>query len=235
MEHTKILIIEDEDEIRQFIKIILKRNNYDVEECTKGQVGINLIKVYNPDIVLLDIMLPDIDGFETCKRIREISEEIVVIMLTAKKEDMDRIMGFEVGADDYVVKPFNPMELLARIRAIMKRVQRTNNDSNIIKVGSLKLDLSSLSFYKNNKSIELTQREFKLMQVFLQNEGKALSRDELLNLAWGIDFYGDFKTVDVHVRRLREKIEENPSEPKYIQTIWGVGYCFRGEKDEKEC
>lgn len=234
MEAIKVLLVEDEVEIRQFTKIILKRNNFEVSECDNGEEAVKLVKSYNPNIVLLDVMLPGIDGFETCRRIREISEEIVVIMLTARREDMDRIMGFEFGADDYIVKPFNPMELLARIKAIMKRVQKTNKKSSIIKFGSLKLDLDSLSFYKNDIVIDLTQRELKLLQTLFENENKALSRDELLDLAWGRDFYGDFKTVDVHIRRLREKIEDNPSNPKYIQTIWGVGYCFRGDKNEKE-
>lgn len=175
-------------------------------------------------------MLPGMDGFEVCRRLRAESPGTAVIMLTARGQDMDKVMGLELGADDYVVKPFNPLELVARIRAVLRRMQTTPPESSqIICRGPFRLDGKAQRIYKNDQELDLTPREFCLMKIFLANGNRALSRDRLLNLAWGEDFVGDPKTVDVHIRRLREKIEDNPSKPAYIETVWGIGYRWREE------
>ncbi|MCY6355922.1 response regulator transcription factor [Clostridium sp. ZS2-4] len=228
VENKKILVVEDEEAIRSFIKINLIRNKFEVLEADSGEKALDIVKETELDLIILDIMLPGIDGFQVCRRIREINEEIAIVMLTAKTQDMDKIMGFEFGADDYVVKPFNPLELVARIKAIFKRICKNKEEIKEIEKGIFKLDLDRKIFYKDNKPIELTYREFNVMKIFMEKENKALSRDELLNLAWGEDFFGDVKTVDVHIRRIREKIEKNPSKPQFIRTIWGYGYSFKG-------
>jgi DNA-binding response OmpR family regulator len=182
-----------------------------------------------PDLMVLDIMLPDIDGFEVCSSIREKYPNVFIIILTARSGDMDKIMGLELGADDYMVKPFNPLELAARIRAVLRRSRPVQLEGeNKTCCGDLELDIDAQKVFRKGMEVEMTPREFELMKVFMENSGKALSRDELLNLAWGQDFIGDYKTVDVHVRRLREKIEDDSSNPEYIQTVWGLGYRFKG-------
>ncbi|MCY6960643.1 response regulator transcription factor [Clostridium brassicae] len=228
LDNKRILIVEDEESIRSFVKINLLRNKCNVLEADRGEVALDIIKKNQLDLIILDIMLPGIDGFEVCRLIREMNEDISIIMLTAKTQDMDKIMGFEFGADDYLVKPFNPLELIARIKAIFKRVDKNEKKSHVIEKGIFKLDSDTKTFYKNNEPIELTYREFSVMNVFMKNENRVLTRDELLNLAWGEDFFCDIKTVDVHVRRIREKIEDVPSKPKYIKTVWGYGYTFKG-------
>jgi len=224
-ERIRVLIVEDEVSIRKFININLRRNGFEVLEAGSGEKAFELIKTCKPDIMVLDIMLPGIDGFEVCKRVREDMPDIIVIMLTAKAQDTDKIMGLELGADDYMVKPFNPLELVARIRSILRRTKHSKKDeAGSISFKNLLLDLESHKFFKSNKEIELTPTEFAILKVFLNSFGKALSRDELLNSVWGENYFGDLKTVDVYIRRLREKIEDNPSEPQFIETVWGVGY-----------
>lgn len=174
-------------------------------------------------------MLPGMNGFEVCQKLRESFPRMGIIMLTAKGEDMDKIMGLQFGADDYVLKPFNPLEITLRVKALIRRLEGINeeNNSDCIEVDNFKLDLYSQSLYKENVEIDVTPKEFLLMKIFMQNPGKAFTRDELLNLVWGIDFFGDPKIVDVNIRRLRSKIEENSSKPKYIETVWGTGYRWK--------
>lgn len=227
--NIKVLIVEDEASIRRFISINLVRSNFEVIEADTGELGVKLVKEQKPDVVVLDIMLPGIDGYKVCEEIRKIIPDLIIIMLTAKSQDMDKIMGLELGADDYMVKPFNPLELVARIRAILRRVKKDDN-SGLIKIKNISINLNSQKFYKNEKEIELTPTEFSIMKLFMKNPEKAFSRNEILNLIWGEDYFGDLKTVDVHIRRLREKIEDDASDPRIIETIWGTGYRLRGDE-----
>ncbi|WP_047154757.1 response regulator transcription factor [Aneurinibacillus tyrosinisolvens] len=227
---TKILIVEDESSIRGFITINLKRNHFEVIEAATGEDGLEKVKSEKPDLVVLDVMLPGMDGYEVCRRLREEFPHIAVIMLTARGQDMDKLMGLELGADDYIVKPFNPLELAARIRAVLRRMNvpaSKREKTNAFQTGPFLLDISAQRLLKNGSEIELTPREFDLMKMFMENANRALNRDEILNMAWGVDFIGDPKTVDVHIRRLREKIENYPSKPDFIETVWGFGYCWR--------
>ncbi len=223
---SKVLIIEDEENIRKFIKINLERNNFEVIETGTGEEAIRILSENEVDVMLLDVMLPGIDGFKVCSSVREKYPDMAIIMLTAKGQDMDKVMGLEIGADDYVVKPFNPLELMARIRTILRRTKK-QEATNEIDIDGLLLDINGQKFYKNKVQIELTNRELALIKVLMENPGRAFDRDELLNLAWGKDFYGDVKTVDVHIRRLREKIENDSKNPEFIETVWGYGYRFK--------
>ena len=223
----KILLVEDEESIRGFLRINFQRENFQVIECESGEEGVRKALIEKPDIAILDVMLPGMNGFEVCQKLRESFPRMGIIMLTAKGEDMDKIMGLQFGADDYVLKPFNPLEITLRVKALIRRLEGINeeNNSDCIEVDNFKLDSQSL--YKENVEIDVTPKEFLLMKIFMQNPGKAFTRDELLNLVWGIDFFGDPKIVDVNIRRLRSKIEENSSKPKYIETVWGTGYRWK--------
>ena len=227
---TRVMIVEDEASIRKFIAINLNRSGFEVLEVESGEKALKQFKDFMPQVVVLDVMLPGIDGFEVCQRLREIQPQVIIIMLTARGQDMDKIMGLEIGADDYMVKPFNPLELIARIRANLRKADNikltTGSD---LSYKELKLDISAQRFYKGEEEIELTPTEFTIMKVLIKDPGKAFSRDELLNTVWGKNYYGDMKTVDVHIRRIREKVEDDPSDPKFIETVWGVGYRLRGE------
>lgn len=227
--NKKVLVVEDESNIRSFITVNLDITNFDVKEASSSEEALKICENYVPDVAVLDIILPGMDGYELCKILRDKFPNMAIIMLTAKAQDMDKIIGLDLGADDYMIKPFNPMELVSRIRAILRRINRYHDDksrNDIIKYKTLTLNLSSQNLFKNDQEIPLTQREYCLIKVFMENQNKAFSRDELLNMAWGQDYLGDYKTVDVHVRRLREKIEDNPSNPEFIKTIWGYGYKF---------
>ncbi|MEA4848774.1 MAG: response regulator transcription factor [Clostridiaceae bacterium] len=226
---TKVMIVEDESSIRRFIAINLNRSGFEVLEVGSGEDALELFKVFMPAVVVLDVMLPGIDGFEVCQRLRGIMPAVVIIMLTAKGQDMDKIMGLEIGADDYMVKPFNPLELIARIRANLRKADNAKamTDS-CLSYLDLKLDTAAQRFYKGKAEIELTPTEFTIMKALMMYPGKAFSRDELLNAVWGKNYFGDMKTVDVHIRRIREKIEEDPSRPQLIETVWGIGYRLRG-------
>ena len=225
----KILLVEDEESIRGFLRINFQRENFQVIECESGEEGVRKALIEKPDIAILDVMLPGMNGFEVCQKLRESFPRMGIIMLTAKGEDMDKIMGLQFGADDYVLKPFNPLEITLRVKALIRRLEGINeeNNSDCIEVDNFKLDLYSQSLYKENVEIDVTPKEFLLMKIFMQNPGKAFTRDELLNLVWGIDFFEDPKIVDVNIRRLRSKIEENSSKPKYIETVWGTGYRWK--------
>ncbi|ACA56298.1 response regulator transcription factor [Clostridium botulinum] len=224
----KILIVEDEISIRGFVKVNLKMNNFDVIEAETGEEGIEKARKHKPEVVVLDIMLPGVDGLEVCKTLRQEFPNMGIIMLTAKSQDIDKVSGLEYGADDYIIKPFNPLELTLRIKAILRRVNAVKeSDDNIITGGPFKIDLYSKKIYKNEEEIDITPTEYLLMKIFIENPGKAFNRDELLDLVWGYDFMGDSKIVDVNIRRLRSKIEETPSEPKFIKTVWGTGYRWQ--------
>jgi Response regulators consisting of a CheY-like receiver domain and a winged-helix DNA-binding domain len=224
-----ILVVEDEESIRKFISINLKRDGFIAYEAKSGEEALKLMKGFTPDVIVLDIMLPGIDGYRVCSLIRQEHPGVVIIMLTAKSQDMDKIMGLELGADDYMVKPFNPLELSARIRAALRRTKGRNTED-VIESGRIRIDINAQRVYKDGIEIEFTPREFALLKVFAENPGKALSRDDLLDLAWGGDFFGDYKTVDVHIRRLREKVEDDPSNPRLLSTVWGFGYRYQEVK-----
>ncbi|EFI42212.1 MULTISPECIES: response regulator transcription factor [Peptoniphilus] len=227
---TKILLVEDEDAIRKFVKINLEREGYDVYEAPTGEDGVAIAREVHPEIVVLDVMLPGIDGFEVCRILRGEFPELGIVMLTAKTEDYDKIMGLQYGTDDYLTKPFNPTELTLRIKSLERRLEpEEHTNKNLIIFPPFKLDTYSRKFYKGDEELELTPTEYQIMKNFMQNPGKALNRDEILNLVWGEDFVGDSKIVDVNIRRLRSKIEENAAKPKFIETVWGLGYRWHIE------
>ncbi len=225
----KVLVVDDEKLIVKGIKFSLEQDGLEVDCAYDGEEAVNLAKQTEYDIVLLDVMLPVYDGFEVLSRIREFSS-MPVIMLTAKGEDMDKILGLEYGADDYITKPFNILEVKARIKAIMRRIRKSasaKQDNKMIIKGELSLDVEGRNVKIGDKEINLTAKEFDLLELLLTNPNKVYSREKLLSIVWGYEYPGDVRTVDVHIRRLREKIESNPSEPKYVFTKWGVGYFFK--------
>ena len=225
----KILIAEDEDAIREFVVINMRRAGYEVTEADCGERAMEVFDSAggNFDIVLLDVMMPGIDGFEVCKQIRAASPSIGIIMLSAKTQEMDKVSGLMLGADDYIAKPFSPTELLARVDAVYRRVnmaQTSAAPSTEIVSGDFVLNVKSRSLTKGSKPIDLTQMEFQIMEFFISNPNVAMERSQILSHVWGEDYYGDVKIVDVNIRRLRMKIEADPSKPKHILTIWGYGY-----------
>ncbi|GIO66518.1 response regulator transcription factor [Paenibacillus sp. JTLBN-2024] len=229
---SKVLILEDEDSIRGFTVINLKRNGFEVLEATNGNEALDiLLNTPDIDIALLDVMVPGIDGFEVCRRIRETNQRLGIIFLTAKVQEQDKVYALSVGADDHVSKPFSPTELIARIQSLLRRVNihRETSAKVTFQSGPFSLDLISKQFRKNGHTIELTPTEFSLVQFFLEKENTPLSRDVLLDHVWGKDYMGDPKIVDVNIRRLRQKIEDNPSEPEFLQTVWGHGYKWKGQ------
>jgi len=230
---TKILVVEDESSIRRFITLNLEMAGFDVFEAASGEAALSAISASIPDVVVLDLMLPGIDGFSVCRSIRENEKQPLIIMLTAKGQDTDKILGLELGADDYMVKPFNPYELIARIKAMLRRRGQFDSGSKILSFGKLKLDVTANKLFKNDTYVELTPTEYSLLKMFMENPEKALKRDDMLDAVWGEDFFGDTKTLDVHIRRLREKIEDNPSNPDHIITVWGSGYRWQAEPDRR--
>lgn len=224
----KILVVDDEKLLVKGIKFNLESEGYEVDACYDGEAGVEMARSGNYDLILLDLMMPKVDGLEACMKIREFST-VPIIMLTAKSEDSDKIIGFECGADDYITKPFNILELKARIRALLRRASIQNvqeKQSSRLSRGHITLDVERRLAYKNDKPVELTVKEFDVMELLMRNPGKVYSRENLLNTVWGVDYMGDVRTVDVHIRRLREKLELNPASPEYICTKWGVGYYF---------
>ena len=226
----RVLVVDDEKLIVKGIRFSLEQDGMEVDCAYDGEEALKLAKENAYDIILLDIMLPKHDGFEVCQQIREYSD-VPIVMLTAKGDDMDKILGLEYGADDYITKPFNILEVKARIKAIMRRTSKRDkgqsNDKVIIK-GEMKIDCESRRVMIGDKEINLTAKEFDLLELLAMNPNKVYSRENLFNIVWGYEYPGDARTVDVHIRRLREKIETNPSDPKYVYTKWGVGYYFRG-------
>ncbi|MCR5624206.1 MAG: response regulator transcription factor [Lachnospiraceae bacterium] len=225
----KVLVVDDEKLIVKGIVFSLKQDDMDVDTAYDGKEALDKIKENNYDIILLDLMLPELNGFEVCQAVREFSD-VPIIMLTAKGDDMNKILGLEYGADDYITKPFNILEVKARIKAILRRnhsAQEKPQNDNILTCGRLKIDRSSRRTYIDDAEINLTAKEFDLIELLMTNPEKVYSRDDLLNIVWGYDYPGDVRTVDVHIRRLREKIEKNPGSPDFIHTKWGVGYYFQ--------
>lgn len=230
MNKVKILVAEDEAPIREFIVINLLRSGYDVVEAFDGQDAFEKYQLESDSIkiAVLDIMMPRMDGLELCKKLRNMSNNIGIVMLTAKTQEMDKVTGLLLGADDYITKPFSPSEFTARVDALARRVSAVknidSNDDNIIVTGPFKLDCKSRSLTKNDIYIDITQVEFQILEYFFKNQGTALSRTDILNYVWGSDYYGEEKIVDVNIRRVRKKIEDDPSNPKHLLTIWGLGY-----------
>lgn len=226
----KILVVDDEKLIVKGIRFSLEQDGMEVDCAYDGEEAFQKAKEQKYDLILLDVMLPKYTGFEVCQMIREFSD-VPVIMLTAKGDDMDKILGLEYGADDYITKPFNILEVKARIKAILRRAGKQKaekENDNIILKHDMRIDRQSRRVYVGEKEINLTAKELDLLELLAMNPDKVYSREELLNIVWGYEYPGDARTVDVHVRRLREKVEPNPSEPMYVYTKWGVGYYFRG-------
>lgn len=224
----KVLVVDDEKLIVKGIRFSLEQDGMEVDCAYDGEEALNMAKANEYDMILLDIMLPKMDGFEVCQAIREFSD-MPIVMLTAKGDDMDKILGLDYGADDYITKPFNILEVKARIKAIMRRTagpREKKEVSSIVEKGDLRLDCDSRRLFISGREVNLTAKEFDLLELLVKNENKVYSRKICSNLVWGKDYPGDVRTVDVHVRRLREKIETNPSEPKYVHTKWGVGYYY---------
>ena len=225
----KVLVVDDEKLIVKGIRFSLEQDGMEVECAYDGEEALRMAGEKEYDLILLDIMLPKIDGFEVCQHIREFSS-VPIVMLTAKGDDMDKILGLEYGADDYITKPFNILEVKARIKAIMRRTSSSKpkaEKSSVIENGDIRMDCESRRLFVKEKESNLTAKEFDLLELLVTNPNKVYSRERLLNLVWGYEYPGDVRTVDVHVRRMREKIESNPSEPKYLHTKWGVGYYYQ--------
>ncbi len=225
----KILVVDDEKLLVKGIKFNLENEGYQVECAYDGASAVELARGGNFDLIILDLMMPEIDGLEACVKIREFSS-VPIIMLTARSEDTDKIIGFECGADDYITKPFNILELKARIRALLRRASgsvQTKQQSRIT-VGGLTLDMEQRVAIRDGETVELTAKEYDLIELLMKNPRRVYSRENLMNVVWGYSYTGDYRTVDVHIRRLREKLERTPAEPEYIMTKWGVGYYFKG-------
>ncbi|MCD8088661.1 MAG: response regulator transcription factor [Oscillospiraceae bacterium] len=228
----KILVVDDEELLVKGIKFNLENDGYQVDVCYDGQTAVEMARTGSYGLILLDLMMPKLDGLSACMMIREFST-VPIIMLTAKSEDTDKLIGFEYGADDYITKPFNILELKARVRALLRRTGSQTDaaaSAGRITRGPITIDTERRSAEVNGKSVELTVKEFDLVELLMRTPGKVYSRENLLDLIWGYDYQGDIRTVDVHIRRLREKLEENPAKPECIITKWGVGYYFKEEK-----
>ncbi len=227
----KILVVDDEKLLVKGIKFNLEHEGYEVDGCHDGGEGVAKARETAYDLIVLDLMMPGVDGLEACKQIREFSG-VPIIMLTARDEDTDKLIGFEFGADDYITKPFNILELKARIRAILRRVgaAQTLGRDERLRSGHIVLNPAGREVTSNGQTAELTAKEFDLLELLMRNPGRVYSRENLLNIVWGFEFPGDIRTVDVHIRHLREKLEINPARPEYILTKWSVGYYFRGDR-----
>ena len=226
----KVLVVDDEKLIVKGVRFSLEQDGMEVDCAYDGEEALEKIRANTYDIILLDIMLPKLDGFQVCQQVREFSD-VPILMLTAKGDDMDKILGLEYGADDYITKPFNILEVKARIKAITRRTGKAakqKKDDSVINVLDMTLDTDSKRLHIAGKEINLTSKEFDVLELLVKNPDKVYSREKLLGIVWGSQYPGDVRTVDVHIRRLREKIEANPSEPKYVHTKWGVGYYFKG-------
>lgn len=223
----KILVVDDEELLVKGIRFNLQNDGYEVITGCDGIEALQLAQTQQPDLIILDIMMPNMDGLQACAKIREFSD-VPIIMLTAKTEDIDKLMGFEQGADDYLTKPFNILELKARVRALLRRTasQSPNNASELI-IGTIRLDLNARNAYRSGHLVELTAKEFDVIEFLMRNPNRVYSRESLLDTIWAYEYRSDIRTVDVHIRRLREKLEENPADPQHIITKWGVGYYFR--------
>ena len=225
----KILVVDDEALLVKGIRFNLQNEGYEVITGSDGLDAVRLVQEQNPDLLVLDVMMPHMDGLTACGKIREFSD-IPIILLTAKAEDMDKLIGFDHGADDYLTKPFNILELKARIRALLRRSRisgGTSSPGNTLSIGSITLDLDARNAYRSGVLADLTAKEFDVVEFLMRNPNRVYSREALLDTIWAYEYRSDIRTVDVHIRRLREKLEDNPAEPKYILTKWGVGYYFK--------
>ena len=224
----RILVVDDEKLLVKGIKFNLENEGYQVDTAYDGEEAVEKAKAGGYDLIMLDVMMPKMDGLRACQLIREFST-VPIIMLTAKSEDVDKIIGFESGADDYITKPFNILEVKARVRALLRRASiSTNADSgSVIKAGHIEVDTKKRIALKDGVPVVLTSKEYDLIELFIKNPGRVYSRENLLNIVWGVDYQGDIRTVDVHVHRIRDKLEANPAEPVQIMTKWGVGYYFK--------
>ncbi len=225
---ANILVLEDQKEIREFVVINIKRHGHIVFEASSGEEALRIFDKNSIDIAVLDVMLPGMNGFEVCKRMRAKNKYIGIIMLTAKSQEDDKLTGLMSGADDYMVKPFSPKELMARMDSLLRRVNLIKEDkAEVFEGGEYKIDFEARQVFKNGEEIDLTQIEFAIISLLTKNAGKSLSREEILDNVWGENFFGSFKIVDVNIRRLRQKLEDDPSNPEYILTVWGYGYRFK--------
>ena len=223
----KILVVDDEDLLVKGIRFNLQNEGYEVITGSNGLEAVTLTRTESPDLVILDVMMPEMDGLTACSKIREFSD-IPVILLTAKADDMDKLMGFDHGTDDYLTKPFNILELKARIRALLRRAgAKGSGEANLLTVGNITLDLDARNAFRGGQLADLTAKEFDVVEFLMRNPNRVYSREALLDTIWAYEYRSDIRTVDVHIRRLREKLEENPAEPRHIMTKWGVGYYFR--------
>ena len=228
----RILVVDDEKLLVKGMKFNLENEGYEVDCAYDGAAAVELARDGRFDLIILDVMMPELDGLEACMRVREFSN-VPIIMLTAKSEDADKLMGFESGADDYLIKPFNILELKARVRALLRRagMAAQKEKGGRLTVGHITLDPDERSASKDGQPVELTAKEFDLMELLMRNPGRVYSRENLLNVVWGYEYVGDYRTVDVHIRRLREKLEPDPANPEYIRTKWGVGYYLSSQKN----
>ncbi len=233
----RILVVDDEPSITKLVSFNLEKAGYDVDTAADGQAALEKVQDIQPDLIVLDLMLPKVDGLEVCKRLRQENNRIPVIMLTAKDEELDRVLGLELGADDYVTKPFSPRELVARVKAVLRRsaikdaLEQADAKQKPLVIGDLVIDVEGYESYVQGKRLELTPKEFELLVYMATHRGRVLSRDQLLNAVWNYDFVGDSRIVDVHVSHLRDKIEPDTRRPLYIKTVRGIGYKFEGPKE----
>ena len=224
----KILVVDDEDLLVKGIRFNLQNEGYEVLTGSNGLEALSIAQKESPDLIVLDVMMPEMDGLTACAKIREFSN-VPIILLTAKADDMDKLIGFDHGADDYLTKPFNILELKARIRALLRRTAPVSKEpeTNVLEIGSIRLDLDGRNAYRADQLVDLTAKEFDVVEFLMRNANRVYSREALLDTIWAYEYRSDIRTVDVHIRRLREKLEENPAEPSYIMTKWGVGYYFK--------
>ena len=221
-----ILVVEDESHIVELVRLYLEKEGFRVAEAADGEQALAEFRRLNPSLIVLDIMLPGLDGWEVCRRIRG-SSDVPIIMLTARDDEVDKVVGLELGADDYLTKPFSPRELVARVKAVLRRSRPQPGPSDVIRAADLVIDAGRRKVLQGEREVELTPREFDLLYILALNRGLAMSREKLLERIWGIEYYGDLRTVDVHVRHLREKLGDDPSSPRYLETVRGVGYRFK--------
>lgn len=224
-----ILVVDDEANIIELARLYLEKEGFRVEEASSGEEALRLFEEMHPALIVLDIMLPAPDGWEVCRRIRSRSQ-LPIIMLTAREDEVDKVVGLELGADDYLTKPFSPRELVARVKAVLRRSRPSSDSKEVLHVEDLVIDAPRRRVIQGEKEVDLTPREFDLLHTMALNRGIVMSREKLLERVWGYDYYGDTRTVDVHVRHMREKLGEDSSNPRYVETVWGVGYKFREGK-----
>jgi two-component system alkaline phosphatase synthesis response regulator PhoP len=237
MSKKLIYVVEDEKNIRELISFNLKENGYEVKAFENGDRLVEAIAECKPDLFVLDIMLPGIDGLEICRRIKQDPDlkRIPIVLLTAKSEEFDKVLGLELGAEDYITKPFSVREFITRVKVIFRRqMDLAENNTELIKAGRISVDIARHEVYKDNKPIEMTFKEFELLKLLIANKGKVISRETLLDKIWGFDFYGETRTVDVHIRYLRQKLEDDDNNPIYIETVRGVGYRFSDKESREE-